>query len=467
MNRFMLIRLILTISVVSLPPAVMAAVPSQLAWQGVAIDEQGNPLAAGFYTFHFAIFSDDVGGDSLWGESQTVPVENGVLNVLLGSNTPIPDSAFAGESRYLQVQFESQDPYVPRTKIVSVGYAYRASSVDGATGGTITSAVEVDESVSSPMLLVHPEAGAGASAAATTGNAVVLNAVTDGGKAEFLDEVGAATVVIGPDPDGEGGVITISGDAASPEQGIILDGNGQGTLNPELSVVGANSALTFNMNLSGDEAVSFPMNSLSAPEILDEAGVAAGSQSGAVFDIGDAYVSLASATATYPADGFALIILQSTFRAHEGNTWATGRLLEDGSALAEWSWDPGDPDQYFDERQSYTTVIPVTAGTHSYELRVRHNKGTADAEAARVIVVYLSTNYGAVGTAASVGPEGPAPGEQTVPEASSPLDLATERDESVVVNQIRIADEIAAMQAKLEELQAELQRTRALLEQDR
>jgi len=469
MNRSLWSGLLLaSLVLLTAVPIAVAAVPSQLAWQGVAIDEDGNPLAAGLYTFHFAIYSDDVGGDSLWGESQTVPVEDGVLNVLLGSGVPIPDSAFAGEARYLQVQFEIQAPYVPRTKIVSVGYAFRASSVDGASGGTITSAIQVEESVTSPILQINPAAGAGASGAASSnGDAVVLSSAPSGGMAEFLDESGNPTVVIAPDPDGQGGVITIAGDAAAPDQGIILDGNGQGTLNPELSVIGENSAVSFDMNLSGDESVSFPVNSISAPELLDEPGVAAGSESGAVFNISDAYQSLASATATFPADGFALVLLQSTFRAHEGNTWVSGRLLEDGVAMAEWNWDPGDPDQYFDERQSYFSVLPVTEGTHTYELRVRHNKGTADAEAARVIVVYLPTSYGTVGTAVSPGPEGPAPDEQTVPDASEPVNLAVERDESVAVNQLRIAEEIAAMEAKLVELQTELKRTRELLEQER
>jgi len=447
---------------------VRATVPSELAWQGVAIDEMGNPLAAGMYTFHFAIFSADVGGDSLWGESQTVPVENGVLNILLGTSVPIPDSAFGGASRYLQVQFENQAPYVPRTKIVSVGYAYRASSVDGASGGTITSGITVEESVSSPVLEVVPGAAAAASGAAVSGGpAVILNSQAEGGQGAFLDEEGNTNVLIAPDPNGLGGVIVISADPSSPEQGIILDGNSLGTLSPELSVVGENSALSFNMNLSGDDAVSFPMNSISAPEMLDEPGIASGSQSGAEYEIGDTFRSLTLATATFPADGYALLMLQATFRAHENNSWITGRLLQDGLAAAEWNWDPGDPDQYFDERQTYICVIPVTEGTHSYELRIRHNKGTSDAEAAKVIVVYLPTSYGAVAAAASPGPEGPAPLEQALPATSEPLDPVAERDESVAANQARIEKEVAAMQQKLAELQAELESTRNLLEQER
>jgi hypothetical protein len=443
---------------------VSAAVPQQLAWQGVAIDEDGNPLAAGLYTFHFAIYSADVGGDSLWGESQTVPVENGVLNVLLGTSVPIPDSAFAGEGRYLQVQFESQAPYVPRTKIVSVGYAFRASSVDGAAGGTITSAVQVEESVTTPEVVISPVPASGAAAASAVGQAVVLDAISDGGMATFLDEVGQSTVVMGPDPDGQGGLIAVSGDPSRPELGILLDGNGLGTLNPELSIVGDNSALSFDMNLIGDEAVSFPVDAISAPEIKDEPGVASGAQAGAIYDVRESYQSLAAATATFPNAGFAMVLVQATFRAHEGNTWVSGRLLQNGVAVEEWNWDPGDPDQYFDERQSYFTVLPVDAGTDTYELRVRTNKGSSDVEAAKVLVIYLPTSYGAIAGVSSPGAEGPVPDLQPLPAASAPLNVTATETESVAVNQQRIEEEVSAMEARLVILQAELKKARALLE---
>lgn len=444
-----------------------AAVPQQLAWQGVAIDENGNPLAAGLYTFHFAIFSADVGGDSLWGESQAVPVENGVLNVLLGTAVPIPDSAFAGEARYLQVRFESQEPYVPRTKIVSVGYAFRASSVDGAAGGTITSAVLVDESVTSPSVVISPVPDAAAAAASLPADAAVLNANPQGGMASFLDEEGHSTVLIGPDPDGEGGLIAIAGDAADPEHGILLDGNGQGSLNPELSIVGEHSALSFDMNLQGDEAVSLPVDAISAPEIKDEPGVASGAQAGAIYDVGEAYRSLAASAAVFPSDGYALVLLQATFRAHEGNTWVSGRLLQDGVAVEEWNWDPGDPDQYFDERQSFFTVVSATAGSHTYELRVRTNKGLSDVEAAKVLVLYLPTSYGAIAGLTGAAPEGPVPEVQPLPEVSAPLDVSAQESESVELNQQRIEEEIADMEARLVVLQAELKNTRSLLERDR
>ena len=120
-----------------------AAVPHTLAWQGVALDSVGFPVPDTSYTFRFSIWSAAAGGDSLWGESQSIFTESGVLNALLGTTSPIPDSVFSDTLRYLQVQIQSEPPYAPRTRIVAVGFAYRAGTVDGASGGTITSKVSI------------------------------------------------------------------------------------------------------------------------------------------------------------------------------------------------------------------------------------------------------------------------------------------------------------------------------------
>ena len=137
-----LFRISLTLTVLVLmaswaSPAA-AAIPNLLAWQGVALDSTDAPLADGDYTIHFAIYNHPTAGDSLWGETHLVVIEDGVINVFLGMVVPIPDSAFADPPTYLQVQFELEAPYVPRTQIVSVGYAFRVGSIDGAMGGALS-----------------------------------------------------------------------------------------------------------------------------------------------------------------------------------------------------------------------------------------------------------------------------------------------------------------------------------------
>lgn len=143
MSKILQVVSVLVLVILCLAPTTSAAVPNLMAWQGVALDSTDAPLSDGVYTFHFAIYSEDVAGDSLWGESQTVPVENGVLNVLLGRVVPLSQAVFDEPIRFLQVQFETQPAYVPRTRIVSVGYAFRVGGIDGAAGGTILDQLEV------------------------------------------------------------------------------------------------------------------------------------------------------------------------------------------------------------------------------------------------------------------------------------------------------------------------------------
>jgi hypothetical protein len=74
----------------------------------------------------FCLYAAPSGGTALWCEETTVPVSYGVFGLLLGSVTPIPETAFDGSDRYLGVKVGSDEEMTPRRRVVSVGYAYRA-----------------------------------------------------------------------------------------------------------------------------------------------------------------------------------------------------------------------------------------------------------------------------------------------------------------------------------------------------
>ena len=107
----------------------LAAVPSLINYQGVLKDSTGVPQNGGF-KMEFSIYNDSTGGNLLWGETQDpVQVKNGLFNVLLGTDNPIPDSVFKEPDRWLQVKVENT-VLMPRRQIVSVGYAYKAYRAD-------------------------------------------------------------------------------------------------------------------------------------------------------------------------------------------------------------------------------------------------------------------------------------------------------------------------------------------------
>jgi hypothetical protein len=107
-----------------------SGVPGVIGYQGTLCDpDTGLPLPDGDYEFRFTISacSDPFLCVPLWTEYQTVTVESGVFDVLLGSVNPIDPSLFSGTSRYLGVKVGS-DPEMPRQLLASVPYAFRAES---------------------------------------------------------------------------------------------------------------------------------------------------------------------------------------------------------------------------------------------------------------------------------------------------------------------------------------------------
>jgi hypothetical protein len=437
-----------------------ADIPRELAWQGVVLDSTNLPLADGVYSFHFSIFTDDVGGDSLWGESQAVTVSSGVLNVLLGRLNPIPDSVFAGPARYLQVQFETQVPYEPRTRVVSVGYSFRTNSVDGALAGSLEGdlAVSGDVSASGINVIPAPEA-----VNAVGGGSVDLTLTPDGGRLDIRDELNQGILYLGPDPDGEGGQITVSSNPAST-QGITMEGNSDGSGEPRFTMVGSTAGLDFDLKPGGSVSLVLPPGSFSSEQIKDEAGLATGVQPGAIHDIEDDFTTLAAATATFPADGYVMVVAEATFRNNFPLSWIDGRLLTDGATAADWYWDGGDFDFWFDQRQSYTYTADVDSGTQTFELQVRQKLGQVDATDAKVTLIYLPTSYGLVVSSKDMGGGASSDTVQVEPPQAVSVNVLSERDDAVAANQARIEREVSDMAIRLAELKAELAQNRALLD---
>jgi hypothetical protein len=115
-----------------------ADVPCQMHYQGHLTNSDGSPLDTTI-SMTFAIYDDSSAGSLvLWTETQTdVEVSTGLFNVLLGSVTPIMDTVFASDWTWLGIQIGSDPEVTPRTKLVTVPYAFRVAMVDGALGGTI------------------------------------------------------------------------------------------------------------------------------------------------------------------------------------------------------------------------------------------------------------------------------------------------------------------------------------------
>lgn len=106
--------------------------PRVLNYQGYLTDTLGNPISVAPLSMTFGIYGAATSGDALWSEDLGVAVANGIFHVLLGLSMPIPDSAFkTGADRWLELTVEGS-VLTPRTRIVSVPYAYTATYSDTA-----------------------------------------------------------------------------------------------------------------------------------------------------------------------------------------------------------------------------------------------------------------------------------------------------------------------------------------------
>ncbi|MCI0330448.1 MAG: tail fiber domain-containing protein [candidate division Zixibacteria bacterium] len=125
------------------PSVVKGAVPQLINFQGILRDGSGNPVANGPYPVIFTIYDASAGGNVHWAETTSVITTSGLFSVLLGSANPVPDSAFNNPNRWLGIKVGGDPEMTPRQKLVSVGYGYRVSSVDGALGGNILTKVSI------------------------------------------------------------------------------------------------------------------------------------------------------------------------------------------------------------------------------------------------------------------------------------------------------------------------------------
>lgn len=112
-----------------------AGVPQTLNYQAWLRDNQGQPVTDTL-SMSFTICCDSMGGGIVWGESHpAVGVDSGAISLVLGSQNPIPDTAFTGGERWLEVTIDGE-PILPRLQLSSVPYAAYSGAVNGFFSGS-------------------------------------------------------------------------------------------------------------------------------------------------------------------------------------------------------------------------------------------------------------------------------------------------------------------------------------------
>lgn len=139
-----LLAVLAIIIIVLISTAGHADAPRMINYQGHLADFLGEPLDT-TVSITFTIYDDSISGNSKWTETNpTVTVTEGLFNVLLGSLNPIIDTVFADPDRWLEITVGGEI-ISPRTRLTSVPYSSRVSTIDGSTGGIIYGSLRVTE----------------------------------------------------------------------------------------------------------------------------------------------------------------------------------------------------------------------------------------------------------------------------------------------------------------------------------
>ena len=119
--------------------SVMADVPPLMNYQGRLTDDAGNPVEDGDYQITFTIYADSIADTVVWTETHsTVSLSDGMFNVILGSVDSLSHIVFDESERFIGIQVGTDTELSPRTRLVTVPFAFKAYAVSGNYDSTLT-----------------------------------------------------------------------------------------------------------------------------------------------------------------------------------------------------------------------------------------------------------------------------------------------------------------------------------------
>jgi hypothetical protein len=154
--------LVLTVVFFALPVLTRAQADVYISYQG-RLFADGSPLE-GFHDVQCGIYGTPDDPADLWNETHFgVAFVDGVFEVLLGAETPLPHSIFSGDSRYLGVAVDGSEELTPRFLLNDVPGAAFSYSVHGDVETTPGSLIINNAGGEKMIEMVSTEGAAGAS----------------------------------------------------------------------------------------------------------------------------------------------------------------------------------------------------------------------------------------------------------------------------------------------------------------
>ncbi len=107
-------------------------IPNTIAFQGVLSDTSGNVKPDGAYQIHFNLYDDSLALNSIWGETQNLHVDDGVVYARLGSQNQFTNSVEFNKQYWLGITLDNENEMLPRIPLNAVPYSIRSAKSDTA-----------------------------------------------------------------------------------------------------------------------------------------------------------------------------------------------------------------------------------------------------------------------------------------------------------------------------------------------
>lgn len=245
-NKLYIILLITILISISLSNLSAWAVPHTINYQGKLTGADGNALS-GEYIMTFRLYWIAESGSSIWDETQSVTVTEGIYNVKLGAKNPMEVGLFNNDDNvelYLEVEIEGE-VLSPRQCLTSTVFAMKAADADTLDGASVN---ELEESNEINTKLAEHSADPHVHHNKTTSFAELTDMATDVQipndiTINYAAQAGNSDTLDGKHANEFGDGHSLDADSGIPEDVVYVDKNGNvgiGTTNPfqKLSVTG-------------------------------------------------------------------------------------------------------------------------------------------------------------------------------------------------------------------------------------
>jgi hypothetical protein len=404
-----------------------------------------------------ALRSNSAGDSAIWGQGSTATAE-GVTAISTGGADALDAQAQGALGRAGDFGITNAANPGPALVAATAGTGQAAlldGRVDIGANGSNTGDLRVFSS-SSANKQIH------------------AHATSSGGFVDLFDEAGSFLVGLEADTAGSGGFAYVYRSAAN--QGFIVDGN-TGANEPRVTISGSARAAVFDMANSGSNSVELPTSAISAAECLDEPGVASNTEGSAGVAIASTTLTpILSRSITAPSSGYVLVL--GTSQVEISHVTGTNDLynfgVSDDAAILPVNQDlfvtviAALPTGTYEKVLTAHGLFSVGAGAHTFYLLGQKTSAASDDATAfdvQLTLGYFATAYGTVtptiagNSAAASSNAAASANEDVAPRRTgmTPVDLQTEREESIAANRARLERELAEMRTRFDALQKDLE----------